>query len=93
VIISEVRIQIAHRRPPCGHTPKARVTGKLDGVAAMSAISRPGHLLFRLLGKRIACCEVIDFLSQMLKHRSRCHLVVGDGSGQATHLSGHYQLH
>ena len=76
VIISEVRIQIAHRRPPCGHTPKARVTGKRGGVAAISAISRPGHLLFRLLEKRIASGEVIDFLSQMLKHRPRCHWVV-----------------
>jgi len=34
---------------PCGQTPKARVTGKRGGVAAMSAISKPGHLLFRLL--------------------------------------------
>jgi len=61
---------------PCGHTPKARVTGKRGGVAAMSAISRPGHLLFRLLEKRIASGEVIDFLSQMLKHHPRRHLVV-----------------
>jgi len=32
---------------PCGQTPKAKVTGKRGGVAAMSAISRRGHLLFR----------------------------------------------
>lgn len=61
---------------PCGQTPKARVTGKRGGVAAMSAISKPGHLLFRLLEKRIASAEVIDFLSQMLKHHPRRHLVV-----------------
>lgn len=61
---------------PCGQTPKARVTGKRGGVAAMSAISKPGHLLFRLLEKRIASAEVIDFLGQMLKHHLRRHLVV-----------------
>ena len=61
---------------PCGQTPKARVTGKRGGVAAMSAISKPGHLLFRLLEKRIASPEVIAFLAQMLKHHPRRHLVV-----------------
>ena len=61
---------------PRGKTPKARVTGKRGGVAAMSAISPPGHLVFRLLEKRIASAEVIDFLSQMLRHHPRRHLVV-----------------
>jgi transposase len=61
---------------PCGQTPRARVTGKRGGVAAMSAISRPGSLVFRLLEKRIASGEVIDFLAQMLKHHPRRHLVV-----------------
>lgn len=61
---------------PRGKTPKARVTGKRGGVAALSAISRPGHLVFRLLDKRIASAEVIDFLVQMLKHHPRRHLVV-----------------
>jgi transposase len=61
---------------PRGQTPKARVTGKRGGVAAMSAISKPGHLLFRLLEKRIASAEVIDFLRQMLKHHPSRHLVV-----------------
>lgn len=61
---------------PCGQTPKAKVTGKRGGVAAMSAISRRGHLLFRLHNKRIASPEVIDFLRQMLKHHPRRHLVV-----------------
>jgi len=61
---------------PCGQTPKANVTGKRAGLAAMSAISRRGHLLFRLHQKRIASKEVIDFLRQMLKHHPRRHLVV-----------------
>ncbi len=61
---------------PCGETPKATVTGKRAGIAANSAISRSGRLLFRLLEKRIASQEVIDFLGQMLKHHPRRHLVV-----------------
>lgn len=61
---------------PRGRTPKACVTGKRGGVAAMSALSRPGHLLFRLLEKRIASGEVIEFLAQMLNHHPRRHLVV-----------------
>jgi transposase len=59
-----------------GQTPRTRVTGKRGGVAAMSAISRTGHLLFRLHAKRIASPEVIDFLRQMLQHHPRRHLVV-----------------
>lgn len=61
---------------PCGQTPKATVTGKRAGVAATSAISRSGQLLFRLLDKRIASKEVIDFLGQMLRHHRRRHLIV-----------------
>lgn len=61
---------------PCGQTPKANVTGKRAGVAATSAISRNGNLLFRILDKRIASKEVIEFLSQMLRHHKRRHLVV-----------------
>jgi transposase len=60
---------------PRGRTPKQRVTGKRGGVSAMSAITGRGGLLFRLHEKRIASPEVIDFLSQMLKHHRR-HLVV-----------------
>jgi transposase len=61
---------------PCGETPKAAVTGKRAGIAANSAISRNGRLLFRLLEKRIASNEVIEFLGQMLKHHPRRYLVV-----------------
>jgi transposase len=61
---------------PRGHTPTVPVTGKRGGVAAMSAISGQGHLLFRLLDKRIASAEVVEFLRQMLQHHRRRHLVV-----------------
>jgi transposase len=61
---------------PRGQTPKQRVTGKRGGVSAMSAITGRGGLIFRLLDKRIASPEVIDFLSQMLTHHRRRHLVV-----------------
>ena len=59
-----------------GHTPKQSVTGKRGGVAAMSAITSRGQLIFRLHDKRIASPEVIDFLAQMLRHHRRRHLVV-----------------
>lgn len=61
---------------PRGQTPKQSVTGKRGGVAAMSAITSRGRLIFRLHEKRIASPEVIDFLSQMLRHHRRRHLVV-----------------
>ena len=61
---------------PCGKTPKQKVTGHRGSVSAQSAITGSGHLLFRLHDKRIASQEVIDFLSQMLTHHRRRHLVV-----------------
>jgi transposase len=61
---------------PRGQTPHSKVTGKRGGVAALSALSRRGHLLFRLLEKRIASQEIIAFLGQMLRHHPRRHLVV-----------------
>jgi transposase len=61
---------------PCGHTPKQKVTGKRGGVSAMSAITSRGRLIFRLHDKRITSQEVMDFLSQMLKHHRQRPLVV-----------------
>jgi transposase len=61
---------------PRGQTPKQRVTGKRGGVAALSAITSGGQLIFRLHDKRIASAEVIAFLGQMLRHHPRRHLVV-----------------
>lgn len=59
-----------------GVTPQLPVTGKRGGVAAMSAVTRRGHLLFRLHEKRITSTEVIDFLQQMLHHHRTRHLLV-----------------
>lgn len=61
---------------PCGKTPKAHVTGARGGVAAMSAITKRGHMVFTLHDKRIASAEVIHFLDQLLKHHKRRHIVV-----------------
>lgn len=61
---------------PCGKTPNTKVTGRRAGVAATSAINGKGHLLFRLVDKRIASAEVIEFLRQLLHHHPRRHLVV-----------------
>lgn len=60
----------------CGKTPTQKVTGKRGGISAMSAISKNGSLLFTLLEKRISSDEIIHFLTQMLRHHPRRHLVV-----------------
>lgn len=61
---------------PRGKTPTSRVTARRGGVAALSAISKRGHLLFALHEKRIASDEVIHFLDQMLGYHKSRHLVV-----------------
>ncbi len=61
---------------PRGQPPKQCVTGKRGGVAAMSAITSTGRLIFRLLDKRIASGDVIAFLEQILQHHKRRHVVV-----------------
>jgi transposase len=61
---------------PRGETPNQSVTGKRGGIAAMSAISKRGSLVFTLHEKRIASDEVIHFLAQLLKHHPRRHIVV-----------------
>lgn len=67
---------LARTWAPKGKTPIQKVTGKRGGVAAMSAISSKGRLIFRLLEKRINSNDIIDFLSQILKHHKRRHVVV-----------------
>lgn len=61
---------------PKGQTPIQRVTGNRGGISAMSAISKTGQLVFQLHQKRITSVEVIDFLTQLLKHHKSRHLVV-----------------
>lgn len=61
---------------PKGQTPVQNATGKRGGIAAMSAISSRGRLVFRLLEKRINSDDIISFLSQILKHHKRRHVVI-----------------
>jgi transposase len=59
-----------------GRPRKVKVTGNRASVAAMSALSPRGRLVFRLHQKRIASAEVIDFLDQLLCHHPKRHVVV-----------------
>jgi transposase len=62
-----------------GKPRKVPVTGARASIAAMSAISPKGRLVFRLHEKRITSVEVIDFLKQLLRqHRGRHVVVVMD---------------
>jgi len=61
---------------PKGITPIISVTGKREKISAMSAISKTGHLVFKLHKKNIASDEIINFLDQLLKEHPRRHLVV-----------------
>ena len=61
---------------PRGKKAVQQVTGKRGSISAMSAISKRGGLIFTLHEKRIASDEVIHFLTQMLTHHKRRHLVV-----------------
>jgi transposase len=59
-----------------GKPRKVSVTGTRGSVAAMSALSPRGSLIWRLYDKRIASPEVIEFLGDMLRHHPRRHVVV-----------------
>jgi transposase len=61
---------------PRGERIIQKVTGLRGSVPAMSALGPSGHLIFQLYDKRIASGEVISFLSEMLRHHPRRHLVV-----------------
>ena len=76
-----------------GKTPKTPVTGKRGGVAALSAISKPGHLLFRLLEKRIASGEVIEFLAQNPETSSSSPPCDRHRSGTTSRLQKDQSLH
>jgi transposase len=59
-----------------GKPRKVPVTGGRASIAAMSAISPKGRLVFQLHQKRITSVEVIDFLKQLLRHHPGRHVVV-----------------
>ena len=59
-----------------GQTPQIKSTGKRGSIAALSAISKSGHLIFNLKKGRVNSDDIIKFLKQMLKQHRRRHLVV-----------------
>jgi transposase len=59
-----------------GKPRKVPVTGARASIAAMSALSPRGRLVFRLHEKRITSVEVIDFLKQLLRQHPGRHVVV-----------------
>lgn len=59
-----------------GKPRKVPVTGGRASIAAMSALSPKGRLVFRLYNKRITSVEVIDFLKQLLRQHPGRHIVV-----------------
>jgi transposase len=61
---------------PVGEKTLHKTTGNRGSVAAMSAISSNGQLLFMLHEKKITALEVIHFLEQMLRHHPRRHIIV-----------------
>jgi len=61
---------------PKGKTPLQVVTGNRGSIAAISAISIDGRLVFNLHRGRFRSAEIIGFLRQLLHHHPRRHLVV-----------------
>lgn len=61
---------------PRGQTPIQKVTGNRGSIAAISAVSSDGRLIFNLRRGRFKSQEIINFLLQMLKHHPRRHVVV-----------------
>jgi len=61
---------------PIGKKIVRTVTGNKASVAAMSAITINGSLIFNLFQKKITSTEVINFLDQILKHHPRRKIVI-----------------
>jgi len=63
---------------PIGKKIVQKRTGNRGSVAAISAVSNSGRLIFNVHagGKRFNADDIIKFLSDMLKHHPRRHLVV-----------------
>lgn len=69
---------IAKTWGPIGSTITKKVTGNRGSVSAISAISNDGRLLFNVHDgqKRYGAKDIVRFLSEMLAHHPRRHLVV-----------------
>lgn len=63
---------------PVGKKAITKVTGNRASISAISAISKDGRLIFNIHdnNKRYCAKDIIHFLSQMLSHHSKRHLVV-----------------
>ena len=63
---------------PIGEKIVHKATGNRGSIAAISAISVDGRLIFNLFsgGKRFKSQDIIDFLQNMLAHHKTRHLVV-----------------
>lgn len=63
---------------PIGVKVLKKVTGNRGSVSAISAISSDGRLIFNVHdnNKRYGAKDIVHFLSEMLTHHSRRHLVV-----------------
>lgn len=63
---------------PIGEKITHKITSHRGSVAAISAISNDGRLIFNLFdhGKRFNSDDIINFLQKMLDHHKRRHLVV-----------------
>ena len=63
---------------PIGEKIVHKATGNRGSIAAISAISVDGRLIFNLFsgGKRFKSQDIIDFLTNMLQHHKTRHLVV-----------------
>lgn len=69
---------IAKTWGPIGQKKIQEVTGNRGSVAAISALSHRGDLVFNLhkSGKRFNADDIICFLTEMMKHHPRRHLCV-----------------
>lgn len=69
---------VAKTWAPRGEKTTRVVSPNRGSVSAISAISQSGNLLFNVHdgSKRFNAQDIVDFLSQMLKHHKRRHLVV-----------------
>lgn len=63
---------------PIGEKLVQKRTGNRGSVAAISAVSNSGRLIFNVYqgGKRFNGQDIVNFLGEMLKHHARRHLVV-----------------